>query len=449
VEGETDKHIWADSYDEEIREPEDIFRIQSQIAKSIAGQLKTIITPAEKQLLEKSPTTSLTAFELYQKGHEEYWKYWSNRKNTEALEKAENFYRNALEFDPAFAKVYTGLAWVYWYKRRWENYNLDDCLDSILILADIALNYDDQLTDAYVLRGNNYRLTGKGDQAIKEFEKALKLNPNHWQAYNDLGWLYLWNDHVKSIDNFHKALSLVHGPELPTFLRRCLCYVYDLAGFPEKSEYYNMEALKLDGDSVAYHKRSGLTQYHHGNYEKAIDALEKVLAIDSTNADILWMLGRSSMYRGHHEESLKYLKKWSIERSKSPDFSRSSDLQLGYAYWRNGFEEEAEYHFSETFKYLNKANEREGTATDSWTYYDLAAVYLYMGDNDKAYKNLQMFGKKIQYPHAPSVTAVKNDYLFKSIRDEPEYQLIIRDIEAKYQAEHERVRKWLEENEML
>jgi len=43
-----------------------------------------------------------------------------------------------------------------------------------------------------------------------------------------------------------------------------------------------------------------------------------------------------------------------------------------------------------------------------------------------------------------------NNYpIFNSIRDEPEFQQIARDVEAKYQAEHERVRKWLEENDML
>ena len=42
---------------------------------------------------------------------------------------------------------------------------------------------------------------------------------------------------------------------------------------------------------------------------------------------------------------------------------------------------------------------------------------------------------------------IKNDPLFNSIRDEPEFQQIVRDVEAKHQAEHERVRKWLEEND--
>ena len=46
-------------------------------------------------------------------------------------------------------------------------------------------------------------------------------------------------------------------------------------------------------------------------------------------------------------------------------------------------------------------------------------------------------------------TLIKNDPIFDSIRNEPEFQQIVRDVEAKYQAEHERVKKWLEEQGML
>lgn len=47
------------------------------------------------------------------------------------------------------------------------------------------------------------------------------------------------------------------------------------------------------------------------------------------------------------------------------------------------------------------------------------------------------------------IANIKNDPLFNSIRDEPEFQQIVKDMEAKYQAEHERVKKWLAENDML
>jgi hypothetical protein len=71
-----------------------------------------------------------------------------------------------------------------------------------------------------------------------------------------------------------------------------------------------------------------------------------------------------------------------------------------------------------------------------------------MGEKDKAYKNLRIFNQ-IQRVTSLLAMRMKTDPIFNSIRNEPEFQQIAKDIEAKYQAEHERVRKWLETQGML
>ena len=62
-------HIWANEYN---RNWKDIFSVQSEVAQNIARELHAVITPEEKQLIEKKPTTSLTAYDFYQRGREEY-----------------------------------------------------------------------------------------------------------------------------------------------------------------------------------------------------------------------------------------------------------------------------------------------------------------------------------------------------------------------------------------
>ena len=81
-------------------------------------------------------------------------------------------------------------------------------------------------------------------------------------------------------------------------------------------------------------------------------------------------------------------------------------------------------------------------------YYNLAGVHAFLGEREKAFENLRNFNQK-ETMSLRIVTRIKNDPLFNSIRDEPEFQQIVRDVEAKYEAEHERVRQWLEENDML
>jgi hypothetical protein len=83
-----------------------------------------------------------------------------------------------------------------------------------------------------------------------------------------------------------------------------------------------------------------------------------------------------------------------------------------------------------------------------WTFYNLAAAHALLGEKDKAYENLKLMNQHERMPKW-MVKDIKNDPLFESIRDEPEFQQIVRDVEAKYQAEHERVKQWLEENDML
>ena len=223
---------------------------------------------------------------------------------------------------------------------------------------------------------------------------------------------------------------------------------YNYSGFIEKAKYYGQEALKLYGDSLAYYYGLAFSENNLGNFEKAIEFLEKGYAIDSNRTSILSSFGYNYMFLGQYEKSLKYFEKY-VERLKDlGSLSINYMHRIGYVYLQNGYKEEAEYYFNEQINYCNRMNELGRTwAQQLWTYYDLAGVYAFRGEKDKAYENLRIFNQKQRMPFWMAFL-IKNDPLFDSIRDEPEFQQIVRDVEAKYQAEHKRVRKWLEEEGM-
>ena len=108
------------------------------MAQSVARELHAIITPDEKQLIDKIPTSNLTAYDFYQQGRDEYWKYWL-KDDKEALERAENRYHKALEFDSTFARAYIGLADIYSDKYYWKEFFTEEFLDSFLILTNIQV----------------------------------------------------------------------------------------------------------------------------------------------------------------------------------------------------------------------------------------------------------------------------------------------------------------------
>jgi TolB-like protein/AraC-like DNA-binding protein len=437
VEGATDTPLWADSYDEEINGTEDIFRIQGEIATSIARELRAVITPEEQQLIEKVPTTSLTAWDYYQRGMNEYYKFSSGLVNREVLERAEALFHSALECDSTFALAYIGLAWVYS-----RGVNVDP--DSLLDLAETALSLDDQLSEGYWLRGIYYSWQNLETKAIEELDRAIKLNPNNSEAYLAKGVLYRKYDRLKSIENFHKAVSVEHGLRLPSMLRD-LAEAYRDAGFIEKANYYAKEAYKLD-NSRKYLGELSLSEMAVGNYEKSIELRRKDPAFGNQWA---WsILALCYLFNGQYEESLGSYK-ISIEKANAAGRPFYESLNwIGYAYLKNGYKEEAEYYFNEMLNHCNRLIESGRVDKGLMDYYNLAEIYAFRGEKDKAYENLRIFKQRQTMPTG-LVTQIKNDPFFESIRDEPEFQQIVRDMEAKHQADHERVRQWLEKNDIL
>ena len=211
------------------------------------------------------------------------------------------------------------------------------------------------------------------------------------------------------------------------------------AGFPEKNKIYLKEAVKLDGDSLNYYYRLGGTELHYiGNFKDALEYLQKAYALDSNNIGILKDIGYTYMFLHQYSKSLEYYKKGFDSKN------------CNIAPLISGNKVEAKYYFNKQIEYCNRSIEAgrylEGS---TGVYYDLAGVYAFIGDKDKAYVNLRIFNQKNKNHSLWIVTLIKNDPLFDSIRNEEEFQQIVSDIEAKYQAEHERVRIWLEENDML
>jgi TolB-like protein len=446
-------HLWAKTYDQEIKEVNDYFKIQSEIAEKIAEALKTAIAPEEKLLIEKVPTSSLTADDFYQRGKEEERKFsltnlsafsefsigsTDNPSNLKAIEIAKKMYNTALKYDSTFALAYVGLASVYWNKNYYKEYFSGNFLDSVIVLAKKALLFDDQLPDAYYIQGMYYSERGSNKQALVEFDKALKYNPNYWLAYVGKG----------DIKSLQIASSLNHGPELP-YIIGSLVLLYTDAGFIEIAKN-NLENLKLIGEPIQYYRCAGYSEAKQGKGKKALEFYSKMYDIDPTNMWSLEGLGELYSFNGQFEESLKYYKKL-VERQKaSGQLAFISSHRIGYVYFKNGYKKEAEYYFEKQIEYCNgQIKLNRPWAQELYPYYDLAGVYAFKGNKVKAYKNLKIYNQRKEPEGLWMVSLIKTDPLFNSIRNEPEFQQIVRDVEARYQANHESVKKLLKEQGML
>jgi hypothetical protein len=163
---------------------------------------------------------------------------------------------------------------------------------------------------------------------------------------------------------------------------------------------------------------------------------------DSGNVYLTSLMANACLTSGKDKEALKYYKK--IENNlESLYFSFMK--WIGYVYWQNGHKKEAEEWFHKQKKRCEESLKIERFYNIDANL-DLAGVYAFTGEREKAYENLKVIDK-IRVCPLWQLNYIKYDPLFKSIRNEPEFQKITSQFESKYQAEHERVRKWLEEQE--
>jgi TolB-like protein/AraC-like DNA-binding protein/lipopolysaccharide biosynthesis regulator YciM len=447
IDGRKDSQIWADTYEQEVQQTKDIFRIQNQIAQSIASQLEAKITAGEQQIIEKTSTTSLASFDLYMKANEFRSKFKITH-DPKDYRKAVNFYEAAIEIDSSFAKAYTGLASAYYQRYSWEKYFKEGYMDTCLVLINKALKFDNQLDEAFYLKGLYHFANGNMNDALEAFDKALALNPNYYDAYERKGFILVWiiHDYVKGLDSHHKALGLIRGEERSVLLEE-LGMEYVNIGLLEKARSCFSEAFDLDKNEEAYLYGLAWIEFSQEHLEESWKLFKKVHELDSTYSLIDQII--YCIPPGYEEEAYTQAKRI-IRHKKEVGWSFiNNSHRIGYALWKAGKFSEAGFYFNQQINYCGESIRlNREYAQRNYAVYDLAATYAFLGNKAKAYHYLEEFDRHKSCQMIVIIVA-RHDPLFASLRNEERFKKIMQNMEIKYQEEHDRVKKWMEANNML
>jgi TolB-like protein/DNA-binding winged helix-turn-helix (wHTH) protein len=112
IEGSTDKHLWSQSYEGELRET---LALQSKVARAIADQIRINLNPREQAALKNARVVNPQAYESYLKG-----RYFWNKRTADGLKVALAYFNQAIEQDPKYAQSYSGLADTYALLGDWQ-----------------------------------------------------------------------------------------------------------------------------------------------------------------------------------------------------------------------------------------------------------------------------------------------------------------------------------------
>jgi serine/threonine-protein kinase len=181
IHASTDRHLWADHYDRELR---DILALQSEVAQSIAHEIQVTLTPQEQARLASTRQVNPEAHELYLRGKYHYFKMGS-----ESLAKADTYFQQAIQADSNCAEAYAGLAASY-ELQAWASLRpMAETKAGIESLVKKALEIDETLAEAYVaLSGKRFYLDWDwlgGEETIK---RAIELNPGLAEAHYEYAY---------------------------------------------------------------------------------------------------------------------------------------------------------------------------------------------------------------------------------------------------------------------
>jgi serine/threonine-protein kinase len=171
IDGATDEHLWADSYDREL---EDVLTLQSEVARQIAREVDSNLSPAEEERLTRRREVSPEAYDAYLRG--DYRLYRDTPASADAMVAS---LQRAIELDPGFAPAYARLADFYGFLSM---RGLMDPAESYLEarrLAGKAVELDPELAEARaVLARILFQFEWSWAPAEREFSEALDRNPN-------------------------------------------------------------------------------------------------------------------------------------------------------------------------------------------------------------------------------------------------------------------------------
>ena len=216
----TDTHIWSETFDREFA---DIFAIQEEIAKAIAGALKSTLGVDSGEISVEPPTTNIEAYDLYLRARE----YFLTR-NILLMNEAVGLFERAITLDSAFAEAHQGLAALYRVLPSYDaSYDYLETREKADQMARRALSLDPTLAVAHSIVGQGHGKRHQWDEANTAFDLALQHGPGNptvrlWRGlyFFRIGYLEkgheeiaagLKTDPASGILNHFMAWSLLHS----------------------------------------------------------------------------------------------------------------------------------------------------------------------------------------------------------------------------------------------
>jgi adenylate cyclase len=232
AEGTSGRQLWAKRYDRELS---DIFAMQDEITETIIGAVEPELGKVERRRSAGKRPDNLDAWDLYQRGMSHLYEY-----TKDDLQRARQYFTQAIAMDPQLGPAYSGLAETYYYEGVYGfAESISDNREKALAPALRAVVLDAEDAGAHCTLGRAYYMRRAYDAAFRELKTALELNPSLALAHYGLGATLVFSGRAEeSIPYLTTAIRLSpHDPNMGSFLVRLADAAYFLKRYEEAAEW--------------------------------------------------------------------------------------------------------------------------------------------------------------------------------------------------------------------
>ena len=282
IDGATGGHVWAERYDRDIS---DIFALQDEISQAIVAALKLKLLPEEKRAIEQRGTTNPEAYKLYLMARE--YSVTGNAGSAHRNETIIRLCRRATEIDPNYARPWALMAGAQGSLRHL----LGREGDGGLAAAERAISLDPNLAEAHAARARVLTADGCPDDAFREIEVALRLDPESYEVnYAAAGWNYASRRFHDAIPFYEKAAGAMETDFAAAgMVISCYKALGDADGSRRAAQRLlarteKIVALEPDNGSAMSFLVSALTQL--GQTERAKEWIERATLLDPDNLNM-------------------------------------------------------------------------------------------------------------------------------------------------------------------
>ena len=338
----------------------------------LLSSLAITLTSGERQQLAKRDTANTDAFQLYLQG-----RYFWNKRSEEGLQKAVEFFTQATNKDPNFARAYSGLADSYMLMGILDlGMNPHEAITKAKAAAHKAIALDDTLAEAHTSLGfMSYNYDFDWLNSERQFRRAIELNPNYVTAHH---WYSL---------------------------------VLNVVGRFAESEAEMKKALQLDPTSLIINADYGAIFYYSRRYDQAVAQHKKTLELEPRFAFARQELARVYTAQQRYDEAIGELNQ-AIEISGRRPTLLS---MLSYAHGKSGRRTEAEKLLEEL-----EALRKQRVVLP----YNFITVYLGLNDKKKAMEWMEINFRERQ----PALIVLGIEPRYDSLRDEPRFQEMLKEL---------------------